>query len=116
MQFPIRCKRQATYILPMTTTSARVKYGETGSTGPRQLRIVNDSAATAFLAFGDDNTTVAVIPVAGTLTSGTYGSPTPGTKPILAGGVEIFTTNGLWVAGILGSGTGNLYVTECDGF
>jgi hypothetical protein len=115
MQFPIRVKVSANYILPLTTTSANTQFGDTGSTGMRQVRVHNDSTATAFIAFGTTNAAAAVIPVAGALTGSTYASPTPGCKSIAAGSVEIFTTHGIFVAGILASGTGTLYVNECDG-
>jgi hypothetical protein len=93
-----QAQEAATVNIAVGATSGRVLVCNT--TGPLQVRVMNNGTATAWFAFGD-STVVA---------SGTAD------KPIGSGGTEVFTVqppgNGALYAAVIAAGaTGNIYFT-----
>jgi hypothetical protein len=84
-----------TATLAVTTTTARVAIDQYSS----NVRVVNDGANTAFIAFGD-------VTVASTTSR----------MPIRSGATEVFTKGAYgFVAALTATGTTNLYFTSGEG-
>lgn len=84
-----------TATLAAGTTAARVAIDPNSS----QVRVVNDGAGTAFIAFGDVTVTA-----------------TTSRLPVRSGATEVFTKGAAgYVSAITVSGTANLYFTSGEG-
>jgi hypothetical protein len=101
--------RGNSYTLVATTTSSSVPIADPSGTGSINYRVVNLGAVDAFLAFAGSNdpAPVALIPVAGTPSTG---------MPVLARTVEVFTLQaGSQIAAITPGTTTTLYITVGEG-
>lgn len=97
---PFNGVQAATVNIDVAASTARVALGTTGN-GYRQIRIMNDGTATAWIAFGDVTITAA-------LATGI---------PVAAGSCEVMTIpNGVtYVAAIAAGSTGKIYFTPGSG-
>lgn len=101
---PFHPKKSDTVSITLAATpSAALKI--TDAPGLIQVRVMNDSTATAFIVFSDN----------------TASASTSVDVPIGSGGTEVFTFDapaaGLWVSAVVATGTpGKLYITPGVGF
>lgn len=87
--------------IDVASTTARVSLGLGVTRSMRQLRVMNDGTATAWIEFGDSSVTAALV----------------SSVPIGSGVTEVLTvTDGVThVAAIAAGATGKIYFTPCDG-
>ena len=101
MIVPFRPAAQSTVTVAATTTSGSTRVAYSAFTAPQTVRIYAPSANSGdvFLTYGDNAIT------ASASTS----------LPIAPGNVEVLTLAGGYVAAIMASGTGTIYITPGDG-
>ena len=99
--------RKDTYRFNLTTASARIELDDLELSGKQTLRLFLDALVPAFIAFGPSDV-VAAIPTNGSHANGMPIAPSRETGITVSGGIE-------YLAAIMQSGTGTLYITVGEG-